>query len=274
MKLCNNTLAIVWAICNWVTYTWAYWVKWTVTTRMLSSFLSLAAGTGNQCALAPGDGNLQCFPWGHSAVSPWRWHTGSISWHAPSLAQPFRVKRNSCTSGWALFWGLNSQSHHGILPEWSPCAWMQYQLKQCLLGPSWPNFSVQDTLPHFEVVELPKELPELWRVSLLVWALTQGHILHLCNYLTQDGVCQLGLLPVTGGHTGDLQTVLYQVGDMQVTAVHFNGTYRALKGGLLHNLYCCCSDLVVDAWGIGHAHGPGHPQLGIHVEVGLPHPII
>ena len=33
-----------------------------------SPFLSLLLGTGNQGALAPGDGLLQCFPWESSAV--------------------------------------------------------------------------------------------------------------------------------------------------------------------------------------------------------------
>ena len=83
----------------------------------------------------------------------------------------------------------------------------QYQLKQCHLGPFWQNFSVQDTLPRLEVVLFPKELLEL------------GPVLHFCTYLIQDGVCQLGLLPVFGSQTGDLQTVLHWVYDMQVAAV-------------------------------------------------------
>ena len=108
------------------------------------------------------------------------------------------------------------------------CSW-QYQLKQCLLGLFWQNFSVQDALPQLEVVAFSQEQPDLRQVSWLVQALAQGTILHPNNHLTQDGVCQLGLLPVFNSHTGDLQTVLYWVQDMQGTAVCFNGIHRTLR---------------------------------------------
>ena len=135
----------------------------------------------------------------------------------------------------------------------------QYQLKQCLLEPSWQNISIQDALPQLEVVAFLKELLELRKVSLPVRALVQSPILHLCNHLSQDGVCQLGLLPVFGSHTGNLCTILYQVHNMQVTPLHIDETCGALEGHLLHGSYCHCSDSLVDAQGFGHTHGPGHP---------------
>ena len=63
-------------------------------------------------------------------------------------------------------------SCQGSLPA---CGW-QYQLEQCLLGPSWQDFSVKDVLPQLEVVAFPKKLSDLVWVSCLIWPLAHSPI--------------------------------------------------------------------------------------------------
>ena len=98
------------------------------------------------------------------------------------------------------------------------------------MGFLWQNFSIQDTPLQLEVVAFSKELPELGWVSQFIWAQAQGPILHPHNHMAQEGVCPLSLLPIAGGHAGDLQTVFYQVQDAQVAAVCLNRTHGSLKG--------------------------------------------
>ena len=82
---------------------------------------------------------------------------------------------------------------------------------------------------HFQ-----KELLELGWVSQLVWALAQGPILYPHSHMAQDRVCLLGLLPVTGGHAGDLWTIPHWAQDMWAAAVCLSRTCGALKDSLSH----------------------------------------
>ena len=85
-----------------------------------------------------------------------------------------------------------------------------------------------------------------------------SHPASLQSYGSGQGL-PFGLMAIFSGHVGDLQTIPYCVKDAQVTAMYLNGADRALKGGLLQGLYCCCSDSVVCGQSFGHASGPGHP---------------
>ena len=90
-----------------------------------------------------------------------------------------------------------------------PVCSLQYQLKQYCWDSLDRAFLHRDDWPQLDVAALSKELTEFGLVRWLVWVLAQGPILHHCNHLTQDGVCQLGLLPVFGSHTGNMWTFLY-----------------------------------------------------------------
>ena len=61
---------------------------------------------------------------------------------------------------------------------------------------------------------------------------------------------------------------------MQITAICFDGAHGAFQGSFLHSSHCHCSDLQVSDQGVGCAPWPGHPLQGIHIDIGLPCPIV
>ena len=64
---------------GWYIPGWSGWNSLSLPGHFLP-YPSLASGTGNGCALVPGDGLPWYSPWEPAVASPWRWCTGSTSW--------------------------------------------------------------------------------------------------------------------------------------------------------------------------------------------------
>ena len=204
-----------------------------------------------------------------------KWHTGSISQHAPSPVQPFGAKRSMvCTPCWAFLQGLSGQ-----ISSWHPsrvvllCMWLAIQTETVTPGTLLAELFCTGCPGSAWYGYIPKADAGAWVNQLAcTGALAKGLILHLCNHLTQDRDLPTGPVashwwpysspadhpPPGPWHTGHSCTLQWDfLGPWGWPPTWLTLLLQWFSVGCLRCQAC--------------TYGPVHTQKGIHFNVGLPH---
>ena len=205
-------------------------------------------------------------------------HVDNTYQHALLPAQPCEARRSSHTLGLAY---CSRTTMANLI-----VASLQGGLPMCIAGKTSWNRTPSDSLgrvflhrtplPQFEVVAFPQVLLQFGK-NQSVWAgvCSEFHPVALHIDKIQDWICSLSLTPVIYGHASDLLDC------PPLNLGCANHCYRLQSGSQKPSRATFCmtdtAAAVTLMWvsqSIWHAPQPGHSQQGIHIDIGLPFPII